>query len=46
MSLFQIQFIAGAMVGIEFPPCDEDESFVMTIDLLFVRIHYVKIKDQ
>jgi hypothetical protein len=45
MSLFQIQFIAGAMLGIEFPPCDEDESFVMTIDLLFVRIHYVKIKD-
>ena len=45
MHLFQIQFIAGAMLGIEFPPCDEDESFVMTIDLLFVRIHYVKIKD-
>ena len=45
MSLFQIQFIARAMVGIEFPPPDEEESFVMTIDLLFVRITYVKIKD-
>lgn len=44
MSFIQTHLISGCMVGIEFPPCEDDESFVMTLDLLFVRIHYVKIK--
>lgn len=44
MTIFQIQFIAGCMVGIEFPPPDDDESFVMTLDLLFVRINVVSMK--
>jgi hypothetical protein len=38
MTLFQINFIAGFMVGIEFPPPEDEETFVMTIDLGIVRI--------
>ena len=45
MNIIQIHFIVGAMLGIEFPPCEENESFIMTIDLLFVRLHYVKLKE-
>lgn len=46
MTMFQIHFIAGLMFGIEFPPPDPDdnETFVMTIDLGIVRINMVKLK--
>ena len=42
MTIFQIHFIAGLMFGIEFPPCEDDETFVMTLDLGIVRINMVK----
>ena len=32
------------MLGLEFPPPEDDEVFSMTLDLLFVRIHFVKVK--
>jgi hypothetical protein len=46
MTMFQVHFIAGLMFGIEFPPPDTDdnETFVMTIDLGIVRINMVKLK--
>ena len=42
MTMVQIHFIAGLMFGIEFPPCEDDETFVMTIDLGIVRINIIK----
>lgn len=44
MTIFQIHFIAGLMVGIEFPPPDHDEkeTFVMTIDLGIIRFNMTK----
>jgi hypothetical protein len=44
MTMVQLQFIAGCMLGIEFPPPEDEETFVMTIDILFVRMHVVKVK--
>ena len=46
MTVFQIHFIAGLMFGIEFPPPDieDNETFVMTVDLGIVRINVVKLK--
>ena len=46
MTVFQIHFIAGLMVGIEFPPPDheEKETFVMTIDLGIIRFNMVKYR--
>ena len=42
MHMIQAHFIAGFMIGIEFPPCEDDETFVMTIDLGIIRINYIK----
>lgn len=42
MTIFQIHFISGLMFGIEFPPPEDDEIFIMTIDLGIVRINMVK----
>ena len=42
MTIFQIHFISGLMFGIEFPPPEDDETFIMTIDLGIVRINMVK----
>ena len=45
MSMIHCHLISGIMFGIEFPPCEEpDEQFVITIDIFFIRIHYVKFK--
>ena len=44
MHLFQISFIPGVMVGVELPPCDEEESFIIVLDLFFIRIQYIIIK--
>ena len=44
INIVHMHLISGLMVGIEFPPPDEDETFVMTIDLLFFRIHWVRVK--
>lgn len=41
MTIFQFNFIAGLMFGIEFPPHEEDESFVVVIDLGIVRLTIV-----
>ena len=44
MTMINIYFIAGLMFGIEFPPCEDDETFIMTIDLGIVRINYTKFE--
>ena len=43
-NIVHIHLISGVMLGIEFPPPEEDETFVMTVDLLFIRIHWVRVK--
>lgn len=44
INIVHMHLISGLMVGIEFPPPEDEETFVMTIDLLFFRIHYARIK--
>lgn len=45
MTMIQAHFIAGLMFGIEFPPCEDDEIFVMTLDLGIIRINYIKTSE-
>lgn len=43
MIMFHLNLIAGFMVGLEFPPPEDEESFVMVLDLGILRISIVKV---
>ena len=44
INIVHAHLISGFMLGLEFPPPEEGETFVMTLDLFFIRIHWVRVK--
>ena len=49
INLFSFDFITGMSIGIEFflgDDLQEGDTFAMTIDLLIIRITYVRSKDK
>ena len=45
MSEVSVGLITGMMFGIEFPDLDEDMTFALVIDLVIIRLMFIRWKE-